>query len=169
MLLRDLLDLDAALLAHHEDDALRGAIEDEAEIQLAIDSETFLDQQPRDLLAAGPRLIRHERLANQLAGNLLGLVGRLRQLDAAGLAAAAGMDLRLDHGHAAAEPPCDVGNFLRGEGHLTARNRNAVFGKDCFGLVLVDLHKRTSLSHGAWGPVARASCTGTIQARGTGH
>ena len=45
MLLGDLLDLDAALLADHQDDALRGAIEDESEIQLAIDGEAFFDQQ----------------------------------------------------------------------------------------------------------------------------
>ena len=45
MLFGDLLDLDAALFADHQDDALRGAIEDETEIELAVDGEAFLDQQ----------------------------------------------------------------------------------------------------------------------------
>ena len=52
----------------------RGAIDDEAEIQLAIDGETFLDQEPRHPLAVGTGLIRHERLADQLARDLLRLV-----------------------------------------------------------------------------------------------
>ena len=141
MLFGDLLDLDAALFADHQDDALRGAIEDQAEIQLAIDGEAFLDQQARDLLAGRAGLIRDQRLAEQLARNRLGFGARLGELDAAGLAAAAGMNLRLDDGDRAAEPLGDVVNFFRGERHFPARNRHAVLGKDSFGLVLVNFHE----------------------------
>ena len=43
----------------------------------------------------------------------LGLVGRLRELDAAAFAAAAGVDLRLDDDDAAAEASRDVAGFGR--------------------------------------------------------
>ena len=141
MLFGDLLDLDAALFADHQDDALRGAVEDEAEIQLAIDGEAFLDQQARDLLAVGTGLIGDERLAEQLARDRLGFGAGLGELDAAGLAAAAGMNLRLDDRDRSAEPLGDVVNFFGCERHFPAGDRHAVLGKDCFGLVLVNLHE----------------------------
>ncbi len=145
MLFGDLLDLDAALFADHEDDALRGAIEDEPEIQLAIDGETFFDEEPKDLLAAGAGLIRDERLAEQLARDRLGFGARLGKLDAAGLAAAAGVNLRLDDGNGAAEPLGDVVSFFGSKCHFPAGHRHAVFRKDSFSLVFVNLHKRISL------------------------
>ena len=46
-LVGDFFDLDAALFADHQHDALRGAIEDESEVELAVDGEAFLDQQAR--------------------------------------------------------------------------------------------------------------------------
>ena len=57
--------------------------------------------------------MRDERHADHLLRELLGLVGRLRQLDAAALAAAAGVDLRLDDDDAAAETPGDLAGFGR--------------------------------------------------------
>jgi hypothetical protein len=45
---------------------------------------------------------------------------RLGELDAAGLAAAAGMNLRLDDGNRSAEPLGDVVNFFRCERHFPA-------------------------------------------------
>ena len=120
---------------------LRGAVEDEAEVQLAVDGEAFLDQQARHLLAVGTGLIGDERLAEQLARDRLGLFGRLGELDAAGLAAAAGMNLRLDDRNGSAEPLGDVVNFFGRERHFPAGNRHAVFGKDSFSLILVNLHE----------------------------
>ena len=49
-----------------------------------------------------------ERHADHLAGELLGFVGGLRELHAAALAAAAGVNLRLDDDDLAAEAPGDV-------------------------------------------------------------
>ena len=142
MLFGDLLDLDAALFADHEDDALRGTIEDEPEIQLAIDGEAFFDEEPKDLLAAGAGLIRDERLAEQLARDRLGFGARLGELDAAGLAASAGMNLRLDDGNGAAKALGDVVSFFGSKCHFPAGDRHAVFRKDCFSLVFVNLQKR---------------------------
>ena len=50
----------------------------------------------RDDAAFRAGLMRLERHADHVAGDALGLVGVLRQLDAAALTAAARMDLRLD-------------------------------------------------------------------------
>ena len=66
--------------------------------------EPFLDEHAADLPALRAGLMRDQRHADHLLGELLGLVGRFRQLDAAALAAAAGMDLRLHDDDAAAEP-----------------------------------------------------------------
>ena len=118
-----------------------GAIEDEPEIQLAIDGEAFFDQQARHPLAVGTGLIGDQRLAEQLARDRLGLGARLGELDAAGLAAAAGVNLRLDDRNGSAEALGDVVNFFGCERHFPAGDRHAVFREDCFGLVLVNLHE----------------------------
>ena len=69
-------------------------------------------------------------------GVLLRLVGGLRDLDAAGLAAAAGLDLRLDDGHAAARGADPLGGRTgllggRGDGARRARARRA--SRTCHG------------------------------------
>ena len=66
--------------------------------------------------------------------------GDLRQLDAAALAAAAGVDLRLDDDDAAAEAAGDLAGFGGVEGDFAARHRHAVPREDGFGLILVDFH-----------------------------
>ncbi len=72
----------------------------------------------------------------------LGLVGRLGELDAAALAAAAGVNLRLDDDDAAAEAPRDLAGFGGVERDLAARHRHAVARENRFGLILVDFHER---------------------------
>ena len=68
-----------------------------------------------------------------------GFVGVLGDLDAAAFAAAAGVDLRLDH-HAAAERFGRRFRFFRRERHLAARHRDVVLGQDGLGLILVNFH-----------------------------
>ena len=48
---RDLLDVHAAGGAGDDDRARRGAIDDDAEVELALDLQPFLDQHAADLLA----------------------------------------------------------------------------------------------------------------------
>ena len=73
-------------------------------------------------------------------GDLLGLLGALHHLDAAALAAAAGVDLRLDDADAAAEPARDRAGLRGRRGHLAARNRHAELREDRLALILVNLH-----------------------------
>ena len=64
----------------------------------------------------------HERHAEHLLGEFLGFIRRFRELDAATLAAPAGVDLCLDDGDAAAKTPGDLAGFLCGERDFAARN-----------------------------------------------
>ena len=56
--------------------------------------------------------------------------GDLRELDAAALAAAAGVNLRLDDDDVAAEPPGDLADFVGRERHLAARHGNTEARED---------------------------------------
>ena len=93
---RDLLDLHPALGAGDDRDRLRLAIDHHPEVELARDLARLLDVHAAHDAALGPGLMGHQRLAEQLGGEVARLLGRSHQLDAAGLAAPAGMDLRLD-------------------------------------------------------------------------
>ena len=96
VLLGQRLDLDAALGRTHEHDALGGAVEDRSEVELAHDVGARRHQHATD----GDALDVH---AQDGFGVGFGFFGRARELDAAGLAAAADEHLGLDdHGRRAA-------------------------------------------------------------------
>ena len=92
----DLLDLHAAFGRRHDDDAAGAAVDDHAEVELARDVDALLDEQALDHLALGPGLVRDELHAEDLLRRLARVGGALGDLHAAALAAAAGVDLRLD-------------------------------------------------------------------------
>ena len=62
----DLLDVHAAFARGHQRHALRGAVDDHADVQLLRDVGALLDQQSPHLLAAGPGLMRDELHAEDL-------------------------------------------------------------------------------------------------------
>src|SRR5690606_17197581 len=65
---------------------------------------------------------------------------RLRQLDAAGLAAPAGVDLRLHHHDLGAEAARGALGLGRRGGEPARRHRDPVAAQQLLGLVLVDVH-----------------------------
>ena len=79
-------------------------------------------------------------LAEQLVGGVLDLVLVAAELDAAGLAAAAGMDLRLDHPGLAADLARAVGRLLGAVGEAAARHRHAEARENLLGLIFVNIH-----------------------------
>src|SRR6185312_7996806 len=83
---------------------------------------------------------RRHRLAEHRGGRGLDVLGRLAELDAAGLAAAAGVDLRLDDPLLAAERPGGFGRLVRRRGDLAGRHRDAVLREQFLGLVFVKIH-----------------------------
>ena len=74
----------------------RFAVDQRREIELAVDRGAFLDIEAVDLLAVRAGLMGDQHRAEQALGLLAHVLDRLHHLDAAGLAAPAGMDLRLD-------------------------------------------------------------------------
>ena len=73
------------------------------QVALALDVAAFLDVDALDFLAGRAGLLGDELHAEHLLGGREHLVDRLDHLDAAALAAAAGVDLRLDHPDRAAQ------------------------------------------------------------------
>src|SRR2546423_3416974 len=93
---RDLLDVHAARGRGHEDGPARRAVEHDAEVELFLNRQPLLDQERAHLAPFGAGLVRDEFHAEHLARDLLSLVGRAREFDAAALAATARVYLRLD-------------------------------------------------------------------------
>ena len=115
---RDFLDVHAAGGRRHDDRAPAARSSTRPRYSSRCDREAFFHQHARHDAAFRPGLVRLERHADQVAGDALGLVGVLGQLDAAALAAAAGVNLRLDDDRAAAEALGDLGGLGRREGDL---------------------------------------------------
>ena len=100
----DLLDVHPALARGHDGDPTGVPVEGRGEVELLGDVHALLDEQAVDDLALFAGLDRDQGAAEHLAGDVLGHVGALDDLDAAelrvlleaALAAAASVDLRLD-------------------------------------------------------------------------
>ncbi len=87
--------------------------------------------------------MRDQRHAENLLGVEFGILAGAGDLDTTALAAAAGVDLRLDDDTACALGKEFAGNrrgFFKGISHFAARNGDAVPGQDFLRLVLVNLH-----------------------------
>ena len=104
-LVRDLLDLHAALGRGDDGDAAGLAVDQQREIEFLGDVDAVGDVEPLHLLAGRSGLDRHQGLAEHFGRMLANFVDRMGEADAAlgalaellevALAAAAGMDLRL--------------------------------------------------------------------------
>ena len=100
---RDFLDIHAAFGRGDESDARGRAVDQRGQIIFAVDGGAFLDVEPVHLFAVRAGLMRDQGRAEQPLGLALHVVDRFHHLDAAGLAAAAGVDLRLHHPDRTAE------------------------------------------------------------------
>ena len=109
--LGDFFDVHAAGAASHEHGQAGGAVDDDAEVQLAGDVAAGFDEDAADGLAFGARLDGDELVIEQSAGNCGGFFGGANELHAVLLrvvfdrafAAAAGVDLGFHDGERAAE------------------------------------------------------------------
>ena len=130
--LGDLFDLHTALDARDAEVGPVGAVEQEGEVVLLLDRRAGDHEHPVDREALDLEV-------EDRAGGLLGLLGRLRDLDAAGLAAAAGLDLGLDDD--------DATDLLRGRASvlggldgLAECAGHSVLGEELLRLVLHQVH-----------------------------
>ena len=136
----DLLDVHAARGRGDEGDAAGVAIEQHAQVQLAGDLRARLDVDLVDRQALGTRLLGREALAQHPRRGRRNVVQRPCELDAARLAAAARVHLRLDHPDAAAEATGCVGSLRGCRGDEARGHRDAVAGEELLGLVFVEVH-----------------------------
>src|SRR5271166_4790842 len=101
---RDFLDLDPALDRADQGHSLGGAVDQHPEVEFAGDVAALLDIDPLDLAALRPRLMGDQLPTQHRARRSRDFLFRAGELDPAGLAASAGMDLRFDHPGLPAEP-----------------------------------------------------------------
>jgi len=142
-LLRDDLDLDATFGGSDHSELLFRAVEHDAEVELALDVGARLDVDLAHELAGGAGLMGDERHAEDLAGDRFGFFGRLGELHAAALAAAAGVDLGLHHAEFAAEGARGFAGFGRGGGEAAFRDGHTEVSEQRLRLVLVNVHDTT--------------------------
>src|SRR5215469_15559271 len=124
---RHLLDLDASLGRADQCDPPGVTVDQEAEIELAGNVAALLDIDSLDLAPRGSGLMRDQVLAQQRAYRSRDLFLRAAELDPAGLAAAAGMDLHLDDPNFTAETSRRLDRLGGGIGHPAARHRDTEF------------------------------------------
>ena len=93
----DFFDFHATRAARHEDDPSDAAVHEKRKVKFALDVDTFFNEQPLDNPAAGTGLDRDEIHAEHTAGNFGGFIRRMDKLNAAGLSAATGVNLRLHY------------------------------------------------------------------------
>ncbi len=137
----DLFYVHASLGGGHHAHLLRHTVDDDAEIELLADVGTLLDQEPPHFLSLASGLMGDELHAENFRREQLDFVRRPGELDAAALAAAARMDLGLDHPHLSAQLSCRVHRLLDGKAGDPARGFDAVSAQDFLCLVFVDLHR----------------------------
>ena len=152
---RDLLDVHAALGGDHEGDAAGGAVDEKGEVELAVDVGAVLDVDAVHDLAGRAGLVGDEGAAEHLLGLFRRLGDGLGDAHAAlltgggllerALAAAARVDLGLDHPDGAVEFAGGGFRLFGAEDGAAVGDRRAVFAQELLRLVLVNVHSPPSL------------------------
>ena len=120
------------------------AVRDDAQVEFLGDVVGPLHQDLVDHLAFGAGLVGDQGHAQDLVRHPLHLLGGGGGLDAAALAAAAGMDLGLDHKGAFPQFLGHLPGLPVGVGHRAFGHRHVEFPQQFFGLIFVNLHNRRS-------------------------
>ena len=140
----DFFDIHAAFGARDHGHRSRLSIDQHPEVKLARDLARLLYIDAPHDAAFGTGLMRHQRLAEQLARrNRVRLGGIRQQLDAARFAAATRMDLHLGDGFRLAECRERGGGFVGRRRELPLGHWNAEAPENLFGLIFVDVHSVT--------------------------
>jgi hypothetical protein len=125
----DFLDIHTPGRGSDERKPARLAVEHEAQINLASDVRPLFDVDLVYRQAFRPGLVGHQARAEHGSGRRCDRIEILGELDAARLAAAAGMDLGFDDPGCGPQPAGRRNGFLGRGGRLAFRHRNGVFGK----------------------------------------
>ena len=148
----------AAAVAKWDALELEAAIDEHRAVELAIDRAAALHEHLPDRLPLGAGLDRDERVAQEPGGDPFGVVGALREFDAPllrplhlSLAAAAGVDLRLDGADGCAERGERRGGLVGGAGDLAGEHGDTGCAEEVLGLKLVNLHRVELAAEGTAG------------------
>jgi hypothetical protein len=137
---RHLLDVHAAFGGADEGDARRGPVDQAGQIELAGDIGAFLDIDAGHRQAFRPGLMGDELHAEHGLRRAADLFRRLGHLDAAALAAPAGVDLGLDHHDGRPELLGRLDRFFDRECRQPVPHRDIEGLQQRLGLVFMDVH-----------------------------
>ena len=137
---RHFFDVHAAGGGRDERDVALVAVQDQAQVQLARDLRAFLDEHLVYRQAFRPGLVRLEARPEHRGSGLARSLGRIDQLDAAALAAPAGVHLRFDDPLRAADASCRRLGLRGARRDVAGGHRNAVICEQLLGLILVQVH-----------------------------
>ena len=140
---RHFLDVHAAFGGGDEGNARGFTVDHDREIEFAGNGRAFLDVEALHELAFGAGLVRDQRHAQHAGGFGLHVRHRLHDLDAAALATAAGVDLRLDDPDGAAQRFGGLHRLVHIEGRDAAASGDAEAAEHFLGLVLMNVHVRS--------------------------
>jgi hypothetical protein len=147
-----LLDLHATLAGGHREVRAVGPVEQHREVVLLLDRGCWGQHHAVHRVALDVH-------AEDRRGDLLGFLDRRRELHAARLAAATGLDLRLDHDPATAfwqQPLRSSARLLRRLRYRPAKDRDAVLLEQIARLIFEQIHCRPRSSHShRWGSAWR--------------
>ena len=140
----DFFDVHAAFAGRHDCHFLGDTVDYQTHIELFLDVCAFLDEKAAHHLARRPGLMGNQLHTENLRGVGSDFVQRFGHLDAAALAAATGMNLRLDHPHRAAEFLGRFYRLLNRESRNAARHWHTKLSQDFLALVFVNFHEVAS-------------------------
>ena len=137
----NLFNLNAAFGRTNHRDARLGPVQNHCKIELARNTEALLNQYSPYLATFRPGLMGNQIVAEHGSGFFRGFVRAFYHFDPAALAAAPGMDLRLDDANRATQLGGSSLGFLRRRCDDAARDGNAESLEDLLGLKFVYVHR----------------------------
>ncbi|ENN89596.1 hypothetical protein RHSP_59721 [Rhizobium freirei PRF 81] len=149
-IVRDGLDVHAAFGRNDESNLTDGTVDEDREIEFAVDVGAVFDVETVDLLAGRAGLLGHQRVAEHILGVGDDIVNRLGKANATlgvraeflelALAAATGVDLALDDVKRARKLLGGSGGFVGGEDGNAVRDGCAIALQQSLGLIFMNVH-----------------------------
>src|SRR5699024_5707374 len=141
----DFFDVHAAGRRTHEGDPPRATINQRTEIEFAVDLSRPVHIDGIDRQTCAGRLMCTQHAADHVRRHLTHVVHAIADLDPAGLAAAAGVDLSLDHPACSTQCAGRLYGFVSTVRNLAFAGGYAETGKYVLGLKFVNVHRTAFL------------------------
>ncbi len=159
-LFSNFLDLDTTFGGSHEHDATAGAVNNRTQIQLVSDIGAGFNQNFGNRLTIGVCLISHQTLAQPFFGKCLGVSRRVNQLYTTCFTTATGVNLGFYNPLVSANFFSRFSSRFRSIYRDPFGDRQTIFGKQLFTLVLVKVHALIRCIFGYTGTPTRVQSVG---------